>query len=110
MNVAYGYKRAAGFSPRLTFDSLSLTLIDSDLPAGGAVAQLGERLNGIQEVVGSTPIGSTNSTHCKKFLFPAVFFYRRRSTVFLLSSLWADFFAKFVLKGRDRRSPFCYRL
>ena len=29
----------------------------------GAVAQLGERLNGIQEVVGSTPIGST------KFLF-----------------------------------------
>jgi hypothetical protein len=25
----------------------------------GAVAQLGERLNGIQEVVGSTPIGST---------------------------------------------------
>src|SRR5689334_3631865 len=27
----------------------------------GAVAQLGERLNGIQEVVGSTPIGSTNA-------------------------------------------------
>ena len=26
---------------------------------GGAVAQLGERLNGIQEVVGSIPIGST---------------------------------------------------
>jgi hypothetical protein len=26
----------------------------------GAVAQLGERLNGIQEVVGSIPIGSTN--------------------------------------------------
>jgi hypothetical protein len=25
----------------------------------GAVAQLGERLNGIQEVVGSIPIGST---------------------------------------------------
>ena len=27
---------------------------------GGAIAQLGERLNGIQEVVGSIPIGSTN--------------------------------------------------
>ena len=25
----------------------------------GAVAQLGERLNGIQEVAGSTPVGST---------------------------------------------------
>ena len=27
----------------------------------GAIAQLGERLNGIQEVRGSTPLGSTNS-------------------------------------------------
>ena len=26
---------------------------------GGAIAQLGERLNGIQEVRGSTPLGST---------------------------------------------------
>jgi len=26
---------------------------------GGAVAQLGERLNGIQEVSGSIPLGST---------------------------------------------------
>ena len=26
----------------------------------GAIAQLGERLNGIQEVRGSTPLGSTN--------------------------------------------------
>jgi hypothetical protein len=33
----------------------------------GAVAQLGERLNGIQEVVGSTPIGSTSS-HCRCLL------------------------------------------
>jgi hypothetical protein len=30
---------------------------------GGAIAQLGERLNGIQEVVGSIPIGSTNFRH-----------------------------------------------
>jgi hypothetical protein len=27
---------------------------------GGAVAQLGARLDGIEEVVGSNPIGSTN--------------------------------------------------
>ena len=29
-------------------------------PIGGAVAQLGARLDGIEEVVGSNPIGSTN--------------------------------------------------
>src|SRR6185437_4951807 len=33
---------------------------DSSLPAGGAVAQLGERLNGIQEVTSSTLVSSTN--------------------------------------------------
>ena len=31
----------------------------------GAVAQLGERLNGIQEVVGSIPIGSTKILQSK---------------------------------------------
>jgi hypothetical protein len=31
---------------------------------GGAVAQLGARLDGIEEVVGSNPIGSTN---CSQF-------------------------------------------
>ena len=30
----------------------------------GAVAQLGERLNGIQEVDGSIPFGSTNGVSC----------------------------------------------
>ena len=30
------------------------------VPFGGAVAQLGARLDGIEEVVGSNPIGSTN--------------------------------------------------
>jgi hypothetical protein len=30
---------------------------------GGAVAQLGARLDGIEEVVGSNPIGSTNLLH-----------------------------------------------
>jgi hypothetical protein len=34
----------------------------------GAVAQLGERLNGIQEVVGSTPIGSTKLPSVKNSL------------------------------------------
>ena len=29
----------------------------------GAIAQLGERLNGIQEVRGSTPLGSTKRMH-----------------------------------------------
>jgi hypothetical protein len=32
----------------------------SRLPPVGAIAQLGERLNGIQEVSGSIPLGSTN--------------------------------------------------
>ena len=31
------------------------------LPTDGAIAQLGERLNGIQEVSGSIPLGSTKS-------------------------------------------------
>ncbi len=31
---------------------------------GGAVAQLGARLDGIEEVVGSNPIGSTNLLNC----------------------------------------------
>jgi hypothetical protein len=34
-------------------------LIPGYLIPGGAIAQLGERLNGIQEVGGSTPPGST---------------------------------------------------
>ena len=31
------------------------------IPTDGAVAQLGERVNGIHEVSGSIPLGSTNS-------------------------------------------------
>jgi hypothetical protein len=31
---------------------------------GGAVAQLGARLDGIEEAVGSNPIGSTKSLRC----------------------------------------------
>ena len=32
---------------------------------GGAVAQLGARLDGIEEVVGSNPIGSTKDTYVR---------------------------------------------
>ena len=34
-------------------------MINSSYSFGGAVAQLGARLDGIEEVVGSNPIGST---------------------------------------------------
>jgi hypothetical protein len=37
----------------------------------GAVAQLGERLNGIQEVVGSIPIGSTKNSITSTPIWPA---------------------------------------
>ena len=33
-------------------------------PNEGAVAQLGERVNGIHEVSGSIPLGSTNDIKC----------------------------------------------
>ena len=39
----------------------------------GGVAQLGERLNGIQEVIGSIPTVSTNNRGTKKFRFSVVF-------------------------------------
>ena len=39
------------------YDAVPQNRIDQD----GAIAQLGERLNGIQEVGGSTPPGSTKS-------------------------------------------------
>src|SRR5215472_15967058 len=39
---------------------VSPAVIDLVIPSRGAVAQLGARLDGIEEVVGSNPIGSTN--------------------------------------------------
>ena len=39
------------------------------LQLGGAVAQLGARLDGIEEVVGSNPIGSTNSSAIPYYLY-----------------------------------------
>jgi hypothetical protein len=41
-------------------DSSWLAVINFSCSSGGAVAQLGARLDGIEEVVGSNPIGSTN--------------------------------------------------
>ena len=38
---------------------MQLEKLHCGAPTGGAVAQLGERLNGIQEVEGSIPFGST---------------------------------------------------
>jgi hypothetical protein len=52
----------ARIPPHLTFAALSPTFSSALIThLCGAVAQLGERLNGIQEVVGSTPIGSTKN-------------------------------------------------
>jgi hypothetical protein len=36
-------------------------MVNYGVERGGAVAQLGARLDGIEEVVGSNPIGSTKS-------------------------------------------------
>jgi hypothetical protein len=46
-------------------------------PAIGAVAQLGERLNGIQEVDGSIPFGSTNRIKQLRGLSAALLFLPR---------------------------------
>ena len=42
------------------FDRRAGSLIGFPVPPGGPVAQLGARLNGIQEVTGSNPVRSTN--------------------------------------------------
>jgi hypothetical protein len=65
----------------------------------GAIAQLGERLNGIQEVVGSIPIGSTNrsSDEIRELptksdnsvtCFAALRFIRPRPSAKTLGRLW----------------------
>jgi hypothetical protein len=45
---------------RPLMDEASGRMLPSLNRPGGAVAQLGARLDGIEEVVGSNPIGSTN--------------------------------------------------
>ena len=49
-----------GINIRLTFDCPYCIMISAGAKEIGGVAHLGERLNGIQEVVGSIPIVSTN--------------------------------------------------
>ena len=55
----------------------------------GAVAQLGERLNGIQEVVGSIPISSTSTSKGFESISP--------QTLFLCHSLLCPSCAHFLL-------------
>jgi hypothetical protein len=50
-------------------DEASARMLTSLNRPGGAVAQLGARLDGIEEVVGSNPIGSTKDT---KHVIPIV--------------------------------------
>src|ERR1700675_4116778 len=50
-------------SIRAEQDSFRHAVINFGSSSGGAVAQLGARLDGIEEVVGSNPIGSTNASH-----------------------------------------------
>ena len=45
---------------RALMDEAIARMLTSLNRPGGAVAQLGARLDGIEEVVGSNPIGSTN--------------------------------------------------
>ena len=45
---------------RALMDEARARMLTSLNRPGGAVAQLGARLDGIEEVVGSNPIGSTN--------------------------------------------------
>ncbi len=52
----------------LWFDRAASECYKSNPRPGGAVAQLGARLDGIEEVVGSNPIGSTR-------LIPALLFF-----------------------------------
>ena len=56
LNIQQSRKKSI-FSERLLTLIFKTTYIRR---AFGAVAQMGERLNGIQEVVGSSPISSTN--------------------------------------------------
>ena len=55
---------------RPPMDEASARMLTSLNRPGGAVAQLGARLDGIEEVVGSNPIGSTKDT-----ITPARSFY-----------------------------------
>ena len=74
------------FFPKITLDIFAIRAIIQKLSEQrtkyGGIAQLGERLNGIQEVSGSIPLISTKKTVC--FIRNARFF-RTFSVVFILS-------------------------
>ena len=68
--------RRAGFPPPNVVAELQIgppnpltlaLMVESKSTFGGAVAQLGARLDGIEEVVGSNPIGSTKFTVAHPF-------------------------------------------
>src|SRR5690606_1529133 len=70
-----GDARCAGRAPVLLHCRKGAAKL-ARFPARGAIAQLGERLHGMQEVGGSIPPGSTNSftgrQFGKRFLVPIV--------------------------------------
>ena len=74
----YGIQRAGKLANkkhcfRSVMDEVTARMLTSLNRPGGAVAQLGARLDGIEEVVGSNPIGSTKfRTSCKN---PRQYFY-----------------------------------
>ncbi len=74
VRLAASYRR----SPRKhclrgIMDEITARMLTSLNRPGGAVAQLGARLDGIEEVVGSNPIGSTNYNKIAKI--PATFLF-----------------------------------
>ena len=69
--INYGHKaNLCGFFVDSWGIDLIFSLNKSDLSVNifpnGAIAQLGERLHGMQEVVGSNPIGSIIISSCKQ--------------------------------------------
>ena len=56
----------------------------------GAIAQLGERLNGIQEVGGSIPLGSTI------FIFKLKLVYNNLSSLAVKISIYLEFLTYFI--------------
>ena len=52
-------KHSVDFFPNKIDNLISPVLLFKSFPVPGAVAQLGERMNGIHEAVGSIPISST---------------------------------------------------
>ena len=70
----------------------------------GAVAQLGERLNGIQEVRGSTPLGSTTiewNGRRREYLPAPLLYLRADVPKRVSSSVWESICVR-VTRGRLR--------